>query len=576
MPLSDATVSRLAAPPSRREDVDRARKLAVDMRAHRQDALELYRPYGDQEKFHLSAASERILIGGNRSGKSSASFIELASAALKKPLRDSKGNLMPHRYPTNRPLVIWVIGYGEKNITTPIFRLLFKKGAFKIIKDLKTGEMRAWNPRDPEDMAREAECEESPPYIPKSAIDPKGWAWKNKAARVFTQCTLKNGTMIYAFTSNADPKQGDPVDLILIDEDIQFPKHVAEWQARLSDNKGRLIWSAFPHGDNAALFQMSERAEKQKGLEKPDVAKWVLKFSTNPFMPADEIRKRTAGWSDAERRARDHGEFVLDLVQMFPTFSKGMHCVNTENPILTIDKMLQQNGWQPPLNWTRYLVLDPGHSHPAVLFAAVPPPTLFRPDEANDYIVLYNELFVRNIDAYTLAQLAGEKMSGQNFETFLIDGHAGRQTPMGFGHTIKQQYSMAFEQFKLLSNTTDNGFIDGSDDICGRNSIIRSWLLQRPDGPPKIRVIADCCPHLLAEFRDYKKHISQDEKTDKQVDKDNHLLSGLGYLVSYNPQYVTPDLSKGTFSPGYTAYLKIEERFGGKKDDSIRLGPWAA
>ncbi len=573
MGLEYSALQRLAQKTSRRETEERARELVAETKIRKEDGLELYRPLAQTVDFHRSTAPERILRGGNRAGKSVAAFADIASAALRQPIIGRDGKPLPTIYPQNRPLVIWIIGYGEKDITTPIFRLLFQKGAFRVIRDLKTGKLRAWDPDDPEDMAREEETEPSPPLIPKRAIAHKGWAWKSRAAHIFIRCTLKNGTQIYAFTSNAEAKQGDPVDLIHINEDIQFEDRLPEWRRRLIDHRGKLTWAAFPHNANQALMKMHHRAEEQKGRVKPDIEEWVLRSRDNKHLPQDELRRTNEGQSEAEVRARDLGEFVLDTVQMFPTFHKEVHCVVSEEAArergLKLDLVLRQGGLQPPLDWTRFLVVDPGHTHPAVLFAAVPPPSF------GDYLVLYDEIYKQYIDAYTLAEIVLEKAGGQNFEAFLIDGRAGRQTPMGFNWTIKEQYARAFEKCRLESNLTDSSFMDGSDDLLGRNEIIRNWLRTRPDAPPKIRVIGEMCPNAVNEFRDYRKIMKQKVIDDQPLDKWNHLMSCLGYLVAYDPKYAPPQPAKAAPTAAWLAYqqwTKAEKKTG---DNAVHLGPAA-
>ena len=112
-------------------------------------------------------------------------------------------------------------------------------GAFKVIKDDATGKDRAWNPNDPADKAREAEARPAPPLIPERYIDGEP-AWTDKKNKVFSRITLTNGNVICAYTAKGDVKQGDPVDLIWIDEDIVYPEYINEYRARLSDRKGRL------------------------------------------------------------------------------------------------------------------------------------------------------------------------------------------------------------------------------------------------------------------------------------------------------------------------------------------------
>ena len=100
----------------------------------------------------------------------------------------------------------------------------------------------------------------------------------------------------------------------------------------------------------------------------------------------------------------------------------------------------RQNNWQPPSNWTRELILDPGTSKPAVLFVAIPPPTL------GEYYVVYDELYPGRADADQLAKMIKVKMQGYPFYRFIIDQRAGKQTPMGFKISIAENYARAFEE----------------------------------------------------------------------------------------------------------------------------------
>ena len=177
--------------------------VAAERNRRQKEALRLYRPMEKQAVFHNSSASERIVRGGNRSGKSMSAFAETASAATGIPITGPNGAPLPSKYPTDRPLLIWVIGYDQRHIGGTVYRMLFNPGAFRIIKDLKTEEWRVWRPWEKEDQDREDECKDAPPLIPKRLINPQGWAWENKSERVFTVCRLRNGTEIHAFSSKA-------------------------------------------------------------------------------------------------------------------------------------------------------------------------------------------------------------------------------------------------------------------------------------------------------------------------------------------------------------------------------------
>src|SRR6187455_363086 len=107
----------------------------------------------------------------HNSGKSMSSFAETASAATTQPIIGWDGYPLPQKYPTNRPLLIWVVGYDERHIGGTIYRMLFKPGAFRIIQDRTTGEWRAWKPWELADKLREEETRPAPPLIPPRLID---------------------------------------------------------------------------------------------------------------------------------------------------------------------------------------------------------------------------------------------------------------------------------------------------------------------------------------------------------------------------------------------------------------------
>ena len=290
-------------------------------------------PLGQGEVWDFEVPGYGNYVAGglvnHNSGKSVCSAILFASAALNHPVIDSKGEKIPlyesHKqaHIIERPLTMWVIGLGEKHIGQTLYRLLFKPGLFDIIFNKET---KQWEAFDPERHAwREGEVRPAPPAIPSRMIDPKGWGWKDKSKRLFEVCRLVNGTEIYAFTSVADPKMGDPVDYIWIDEKIRFDTHYDEWQARISDRRGRIVWSVWPGNSPNKVMDLIERAEKEESKVYPDVEEVRLTFSQNPFIDDDEKRKRLSGWSDDVRKSRDEGELVFGSTLVFPTFSQAIH-----------------------------------------------------------------------------------------------------------------------------------------------------------------------------------------------------------------------------------------------------------
>ena len=60
--------------------IQQIRDAQAELTGRRLESLRLYRPMPHQEEFHKCMASERIVLGGNRGGKSLAVAVEAARA----------------------------------------------------------------------------------------------------------------------------------------------------------------------------------------------------------------------------------------------------------------------------------------------------------------------------------------------------------------------------------------------------------------------------------------------------------------------------------------------------------------
>ena len=554
---------------SEAEAEDRAVVLLSEHQSRQMEALRCYRPLPSQLRFHASNASQRIIRGGNRGGKTIPSVAEFASIVMQEPIIGPDGSPLPLKTLHGKPPIAWVIGYDERHIGETLHRLLFQPGAFRVIRDETTGAWRCYRPWDPQDTKRSKEAQPAAPFIPVRAIEENSWGWRSKRQEIFTGVVLKNGTRIFAYPSTArKAKQGDPCDLVWIDEDVANAKHIAEFEARLSDRKGRIMWSAYPHSSNDALVKMSMQAEEQKNLPEPDVEEIVVRYSDNPFIDEDEKRKRIDSWDHNERRARDFGEFLYDSVLMYPEFHTAIHGCPKERKGEwdEIDRVVASG--TIPNTWTRYLSLDPGHTRCAVLFAAVPPP------ELGDHVLIENEIVVERHDAHGLAKKVLQFVKGKNYQSFVMDFRAGRQTPMGYDKTVKQHYMEAFRVRGIRSEQTGHDFIDGTDNQSARSAEVRSWLRIREQGGPKFRIIFDRCPHLIREFYLYKKRILQDEVTDEPIRKNCDACHALEYLAGLQPTYVPPGARRDVAHGAYAVWQKLDaQRKKQETSDHINLGP---
>jgi len=256
------------------------KELQSELRDRRLEALKLYRPNENQEQIHACRASEVLVIGGNRSGKSLCTFVEDARAVTG---QDPYG-----KYPEKDGVLV-VIGKDWKHISLVCAPLLFRAGAFRIIKDLDTGEWRAFDPST--DGDRRAEAKPAPPLIPPRFIKSQSWVLKSQG--MISNCKLHNGWEIHFFSSEGDPPQGFSADRVHLDEDVSNENWVPEMQARLVDRKGVLVWSAMPHSTNNALLGLKERADASEEAlgEKSVIRQFQLRMLDNPYLDNDEKKK---------------------------------------------------------------------------------------------------------------------------------------------------------------------------------------------------------------------------------------------------------------------------------------------
>ena len=494
------------------------KNLQSELTSRRLESLRLYRPTPQQEEFHRCQASERLVIGGNRSGKSLCTFVEDARAAT--------GQDPYNKYPKKDGNLV-IIGKDWRHIGMVAYALLFKAGAFKIIRDKTTGEWRAYDPEN--DAADHALAKPAPPLIPPRLI--KSQSWVLKSANYIQKAELHNGWTIWFFSSEGTPPQGFQTDVCHIDEDVDSEQWVPEMQARLADRKGRFYWSAMPHSKNDALIGLKERADSPAQLERenPDIVHFKLRFLDNPHIDDDEKRKSIERWSAIGSdvlRMRAEGDFVTDSILVYPNFHMGVHGYDR-------DELPQKD---IPRNWCRYAVVDPGHAVTAVLFAAVPP--------SEDMILVYDQLYIRQCNAVIFGEQFASKIRDP-FHAFIVDMHGGRLRDIGSGKLPVEQYSEELAKRNIRSEITGSSFLAGCDDIAARCEATRTLMHIRPQGSPKLRVLRNAVPDLEREIKRYKKRVNYIGGTSVVTDVPNtkgevHLCQCLEYLCAYNPQYHTP------------------------------------
>ncbi len=531
--------------------IEQMKEVQAQLAGRRLEALRLYRPMPRQDEFHRDMASERIVIGGNRSGKSLCTFVEDARAATG---QDPYG-----KYPKENGNLA-IIGRNWPHIGLVVYPMLFCPGAFKIIRDLETGEWRAFNPETDGDRLREAKL--APPLIPQRFIKDISWVQKN--AGYLNTVDLVNGWRIFCFSSEGEPPQGFQADLVHIDEDINNERFVGEMQARLADRKGRFVWSAMPHSKNDALRGLVDRAEKSAEEQSPIIKVYRLRFLDNKHIDNEEKEKNIERWRALgvdEVRMRAEGEFNTEATLMYPSFNPSIHEVKRSNLAAIPD------------DWTRYVAIDPGHAVMACLFAAVPPDDKFT--------LIYDELYLRQCNALIFGEAFAEKARNQAFHSFIIDMHGGMLRDLGSGRLPHELYSEELRKRDIRSRLTGYGFIPGSDDIPARTAMVRQMLHVRGDGSVRLKFWEGSCPNLYRELRRYRKKTTilngQQFVTDTpQTRGEVHACQVLEYLCAHEPKYHPPPRRELPPNWAWSYFLAKQKRAQAGQPGVVVLGPQGA
>lgn len=511
----------------------------------------MYQPTPIQAEMHACKASEIIVLGGNRSGKSLSTFVEDARAVTGQDPHD--------KYPQKDGNLV-IIGRDWKHIGMVVYPMLFRAGAFKIIRDSQTNEWRAYNPAT--DSDRKSEAKPAPPLIPPRFI--KKIAWLLKSARYIQSCELVNGWMIYFFSSEGEPVQGFQANRVHFDEDVASDAWLPEMQARLSDRKGVLCWSAMPHSRNDSLSSLAERAtqyEDQKA-ESPPIRVFRLRFLDNPHIDQEEKNKNIERWSALGAdvlRMRSEGEFVTDSILCYPSFAMVVHGFNRED--------LPQN--TIPSDWCRYVAIDPGHAVTACLFGAVPP------DES--MLLIYDQLYIRQCNALIFGEKFEQKVRGQSFHAFIIDMHGGRIRDIGSGRLPVEMYTEQLRNRNIASEVTGSSFLSGCDDIQARMAAVQNYLHIMPNGFPKLRILRNAVPDLEREMKRYKKKVNYVAGTYLVTDQPNtrgevHACQCLEYMCAYQPKYHRPKMEPAD-EPWYVEWARKRKKKRNGGDNAVYLTP---
>lgn len=507
------------------------------------EALNLYVPLQRQLEFHNSDARERLIRGANRSGKTTAAAVEFARAVTG---RDK-------RYPDTG--IAYICAKDGKAVSGVVYKLLFKAGAFKIIRDQTTRLWRTFNPSSPEDAARIKEARPAPPLIPPRFVQMT--AWLDKKAGVPELVTLRNGWEIHFFSSNSAPPHGTQIDIAWFDEEILNQLWYSEISARLVDRNGRFLWSATPQAGTLQLYELHERAEKEEATlskSQRSIEEFHVTLAQNDHITAQQRREFISKLSADEILVRVEGEFAAHGLRVYPELGETTHVV----PFFQI-----------PHDWTCYVGIDPGRQVCGALFLAVPP--------AEDYLYIFDELYIHQCSAAIFGREMRHKCRGRKFEAFIIDDQEARKADTGSGLTIRDQYADALKENRIECHRTGYGFTAGSADPEGGIEAVRSCLVSHDGLAPKLRILSGMAPMFIWEMKRYWYEKKDGLPTDKPRSRGPvHLCACIRYIIQDGPTFMKHDVTRTAAAgrPG-SVWMAAQKLMNpkGREGSSLNLGP---
>jgi len=547
-------------------------RAAVEIQTRKLDALMLFRPLPHQEdalkQFVKDGVVEALVGGGNRSGKSAFIAAFLSSLLRDKPIILANGEKLyvrPERL-RGKELLVWGIGYNWAHIGETMYSLLFRSGQFDIIKDSVSKQWRAYDPIV--DIDRQHEKRGAPPFLPAIDIKPTSWAWESKRQRQLRSVQFKaDDSRLVFYPSTGEVAQGQPVHFVWIDEDIENTDHYSEWLMRITQYSGKIAWTSWPTNVPSELMTaIQDRGLSDREVENPKSLYFQFEGKKNPYVQSAARQFALSTMTQEEQDARDSGIMNRESWLMYPRFNRKIHIAIPDKEELddTLAKEIKKHNGIPA-GWTRYLALDPGTTNPAILLVAVPPLSI------GDFVVPYDEIAIPRLDADQLAQKVLEISLNQTFQAFIVDGRAYRQTPMGLSYSIGDNYARAFAQRNLRCKESGSSFTPGSDIPEARIGQLQAWMVIRPNGTPKLRILN--CPVLCKQLEYYMKAANTlRQPTDKPGKKQKiDVATCLEYIASREPRYHYPVEVK-VESPGIKRWNAFVKQCSIGVKESVKCG----
>lgn len=258
----------------KKELIDLAMKLKVLSRETYRD----YRPMAKQKEYHCSKSHIRLVLGGNRSGKTVSSFHDVMWQLL--------GDY-PDWYPE------------ELKLPTPVYTRW-------IATDFKYGVGAVFQPYFDR-------------LVPRSLIKRIVKTQQGILSKVF----FKNGSILDMMTNEQDIEEfeGWSGHRLHIDEPCSRSRYIASKRG-LIDYAGKVSFSLTPLSEPWIYDELYENPDNE------DIFVATFQTRENSHIPADEIDKFEKSLTDDEKEARLHGKFVHLTGSVYKEFNREVHVVD--------------------------------------------------------------------------------------------------------------------------------------------------------------------------------------------------------------------------------------------------------
>jgi hypothetical protein len=505
------------------------------------ESLRLFVPMKKQKQFLEAKNFVRLLLGGNRSGKTITTHYEMARI-----LTNAKKNF-------RKTGEMYLVGKDLAHIGAVCWKKLTAYGPFFIIRDPETNAWRPYLPNNKWDVENKHLRRPAPPLIPKRFYDDTDIDWEERKSRIPKGCTFHSFDAgqeqiwhLTCLSSKASPRQGFDIDVGVFDEEIIGDEWFEEMVRGLTDREGIFIWGATAQHSTRKLWELYEKATKPSKRD-PDYFAIVLNSMHNEFIGKREMQRFANTLSAAQRRVRIEGGFAINNLQVYPDFDpEGAHGVAAH---------------EIPQDWTIYVAVDPGRQRLAALFVAVPPDDVPKDQR---FIEAFAELYIERGTPDKFGRGMKRILGDRIPEAIIIDHQMGRQGSMVTGESVEWHYAQALKKFKVRARRTGYGFQWGSTDIAGRENSLHQWLRIRGSGQPRFKVHKGRCPSFCEEMPHQIYDKNKDGKS-VRVDKDNHLVTCAEYLAAAKIRWMKPEAKKKAASP-LVAIKERMDKFFSKSD----------